>query len=178
MTVVDWGIIVVIVISMLMSMRHGFVREAISLGTWVAAIVIARLFAENFSVLLEAQIDTPSLRLGASYIILFVGTLIVGGMVNYLVGEFVEMTGLTGTDRFLGMLFGLARGAIVVLLIVAGLHYLAPVKDDDWYAQSKLIPPIVGVVEQVAPIVWERGVEMFQDSTAIPETVSETAEGL
>ena len=161
---VDWMIIAIMVVSMLMSFRRGFVQEAISLGTWFVAIILARLFAENFAVLLEPYIETNSIRLGASYLILFVGTLIVGGMVNYLVGEFVTMTGLTGTDRFLGMLFGLARGGIVVLLIVAGLHYLAPVKDDGWYTESKLIPKLVTVVERVTPLVWERGVEMFENA--------------
>lgn len=165
LAVVDWIILGVLAISTLMSIQRGFVKEALSLVTWIAAVIVARLFAAQFAVLLEGHIATPSLRMGASYLVLFVGTLIVGGMVNFLVGEFVKFTGLTGTDRFLGMFFGLARGAILVLILVAGLHYLAPVKEDGWYLDSVLIPEIVKVVEQLGPVLWEQGEQLFQDAT-------------
>lgn len=163
---IDWIILGVVGISMLMSIRRGFAREALSLLTWVAAVVVARLFAGQFAVLLEPHIETYSLRLGASYLTLFVLTLIVGGIVNFIVGEFVEFTGLTGTDRFLGMFFGFARGAVLVLIFVAGLHYLAPVEQDDWYQESRLIPEIVKVVEELGPILWEQGEQFLQDQAA------------
>jgi membrane protein required for colicin V production len=163
LALVDWIIIGILGISTLMSIRRGFVKEALSLFTWIAAVIVARLFSGQFSVLLEPHIDTASLRLGASYLILFVGTLIVGGMVNFIVGEFVKMTGLTGTDRFLGMFFGFARGAIIILLFVAGLHYLAPVQEDTWYQESRLIPEIVKVVEDLGPVLWEQGEQLLQE---------------
>ena len=162
---VDWIILAVLAISTLMSVRRGFVKEALSLLTWIAAVFIARLFAGQFSVLLEASIETASLRLGAAYLILFIGTLIVGGMVNFLVGEFVKMTGLTGTDRFLGMFFGLARGALFVTVTVAVLHYLAPVKEDPWYQESSLIPEIVILVEKLGPVLWEQGEQLLETGT-------------
>ena len=167
---VDWIILAVLAISTLMSVRRGFVKEALSLLTWIAAVVIARLFAGQFSVLLEASIETASLRLGAAYLILFIGTLIVGGMVNFLVGEFVKMTGLTGTDRFLGMFFGLARGALFVTVTVAGLHYLAPVKEDQWYQESSLIPEIVILVEKLGPVLWEQGEQLLETGTESVES--------
>jgi len=163
---VDWVIIGILGISTLMSIRRGFVKEALSLLTWIAAVIVARLFAGHFSVLLTEQIETVSLRLGASYLILFIGTLMVGGMVNFVMGEFVKITGLTGTDRFLGMFFGLARGGLIVLVIVAGLHYVAPVKEDVWYQESKLIPGIVNVIEQLGPVLWEQGEQLLQGSTS------------
>lgn len=162
MATFDWIIIGVVGISALMSIRRGFVKEALSLVTWVAAVIVARLFAGHVSVLLEGQIQTESLRLGASYLILFIGTLMVGGMVNFVMGELVEMTGLSGTDRFLGMFFGMARGALIVLVIVAGLHYVAPVEEDDWYRQSLLVPEIVAVIESLGPVLWEQGEQLIQ----------------
>lgn len=165
LAIIDWVIIGILVISTLMSVRRGFVKEALSLATWIAAVIIARLFAGQFSVLLESQIETGSLRLGASYLVLFIGTLMVGGMVNFLVGEFVKMTGLTGTDRFLGMFFGLARGGLIILVIVAGLHYALPIKEDKWYTDSRLIPEIVTVIERLGPVLWEQGEQFIQDTT-------------
>ena len=104
--------------------------------------------------------------MAAAYLILFIGTLMVGGLVSYIMGEFVKMTGLTGTDRFLGTFFGLARGALIVVLIVAGLHYVAPVKEDDWYRDSKLVPEIGVLIERLGPILWEQGEQLLQGQDA------------
>ena len=163
MAIFDWFIISILAVSVLMSIRRGFLKEALSLATWIAAVIVARLFSGHLFVLLEGQIETASLRLGASYLMLFVGTLVVGGVVNFAMGEFVKMTGLTATDRFLGMFFGLARGALLALLIVASLHYVAPVEKYDWYRQSRLVPEIVAVIEQLGPVLWEQGELLFQN---------------
>lgn len=63
----------------------------------------------------------------------------MGGLINYLIGQLVLVTGLSGTDRFLGMVFGGARGVLLVVVVV-GLMSLAPVEADDWWRQSELIP--------------------------------------
>jgi uncharacterized membrane protein required for colicin V production len=78
-------------------------------------------------------------------------------MVNYLVGEFVRMTGLSGLDRLLGTFFGFARGGVIVLVVVALMHYVLPVEEDDWYRQSQFIPQIVNVIEELGPVLWEQG---------------------
>jgi membrane protein required for colicin V production len=66
-------------------------------------------------------------------------SLVVGGLVNFLVIQLVERTGLSGTDRLIGMVFGLARGVLViaVLVLVAGL---TPFPGDPWWQESRLIP--------------------------------------
>lgn len=170
MTVVDWLILGVVAVSALISIRRGFVREAISLVTWIAAILIARVFAADFTVVLEPYIATPSLRLGAAYVILFVVTLMVGGLVNYLVGEFVDMVGLSGLDSILGMFFGLARGVLIVGVVVAGMHYALPVEEDEWYQKSRLIPEIVAIIEEMGPLLWEQG-EQFLNGPELVDPV-------
>ncbi len=159
LTPIDWVMVGVLVISMVISFFRGFVREALSLGTWVAAAIIARLFAENVSTLLVPYIELASLRLGAAYLLLVAGTLIVGALVNNLVTAFVQMTGLAGTDRFFGMFFGLARGGVVIVLVVAGLYYLTPFPEDPWWQQSVLLPHVIAAVEFLGPVLWDRGGE-------------------
>ena len=163
MAIFDWVIIGILGISVLISIRRGFIKEALSLVTWIAAVIVARLFAGHLSVLVGALIENQSVRLAGSYLILFVGTLVVGGVVNFVMGEFVKMTGLTGTDRFFGIFFGLARGALIVLLIVAALHYVAPVEKHDWYQESQLVPEIVVVIELLGPVLWEHGELLLQN---------------
>lgn len=135
----DWVIVAIIGISSLISLKRGFVREAISLLTWVAAFIIARLFTDQLSSLLASSIETPSARVVAAFVLLFVGTLFAGALINNLIGILIKATGLSGTDRVLGMGFGLARGALLVVVVVAVLD-MTPVNQDRWWAESRLIP--------------------------------------
>ncbi len=135
----DWVVVAIIVISGLLSLRRGFVKEALSLITWVAAFIVARVFTDNMSSLLTNYIDTPSARVIAAFAVLFIITLIIGALVNKLIGMLVEATGLTSTDRLLGMVFGLARGGLLVVVIVALLG-MTPVIQDRWWQESELIP--------------------------------------
>jgi membrane protein required for colicin V production len=67
-------------------------------------------------------------------------------MVNFLIGELIRVTGLSGTDRFLGMVFGAARGGLLVVVAV-GLLSLGPVQQDQWWQQSKLMPQFLLVAD-------------------------------
>lgn len=145
-TWVDWVIIGTIVVSALISLTRGFVKEALSLLTWVIAGLVAWMFGGAFAELLTGYIETPSLRVIVACGILFVLTLILGGLLNYLIGQLVVATGLSGTDRFLGMVFGAARGVLLVV-VAAGLLSLAPVQADDWWRQSQLIPHFLLVAD-------------------------------
>ena len=172
---IDWVIVGVLGISTLISIRRGFVKEAVSLVTWIAAVLIARLFAGQFTVVLAPYIETEVLRLGASYLFLFIPTLMLGGMVNYLVGEFVRMTGLSGLDRSLGTIFGFARGGVIVLAIVALMHYVLPVEEDDWYQQSRFIPELVSLIEEHGPVLWEQGEGFLNKNPEVrPDSIPES----
>lgn len=136
----DWTIVGILSLSCLISVIRGFVKEALSLAVWVAAFIIAMVFDDQLAILLTNLIATPSLRSIVAFAILFVTTLIVGAMTNYLISELVKRTGLSGTDRMLGVIFGLARGALIVLAILIFLPSIVPVNEDDWWQSSQLIP--------------------------------------
>lgn len=144
MSTIDWIIIGIVSVSTLISIKRGFVKEALSLVTWIAAIIIARLFSSQLATLLEGVIEAPSMRLIAAFALLFVATLIVGAMINYLIGELVRLTGLSGTDRMFGMIFGLARG-LLVLVVAVGLTKLTPLTEDSWWKESRLIPRLLQI---------------------------------
>ncbi|UGV32055.1 CvpA family protein [Halopseudomonas aestusnigri] len=146
LTWVDWAIVAIIAVSALISLTRGFVKEALSLLTWVIAGLVAWLFGGALAELLVPYIETPSLRVIAACSILFVMTLLLGGLVNYLISQLVKATGLSGTDRFLGMVFGAARGALLVVVAV-GLLSLAPVEADVWWRESVVIPHFLLVAD-------------------------------
>jgi membrane protein required for colicin V production len=168
-TWVDWAIIAVIAVSSLISLSRGFVKEALSLLTWIIAGVVAWMFGGALSVHLSEFIETPSARVIAACILLFVFTLLVGALINYLIGELIRVTGLSGTDRFLGMVFGAARGALLVVVAV-GLTSLAPVQQDAWWQQSTLLPHFLMVAD------WSKNLILGMSSQWLASGISAPAE--
>lgn len=137
---VDWAITGLFGLSVTISLVRGFVREAMSLVVWAAAVVVAMSFYQSLAPLWGDLISSPSLRLVASWLALFVAVLIVGGLVSYLLAKLIQTTGLSGTDRFLGIFFGFARAAVLVLVVLIALPEMLPVDEDRWWRESLLIP--------------------------------------
>ena len=109
---VDWIIIALIALSALISLIRGFVKEAMSLVIWMVAFAVAVNFKESVAELLINMIDQPSIRQLVAFGGLFVGTLLLGSMVNFLLGKLVSSTGLSGTDRMLGLVFVCVSGVV------------------------------------------------------------------
>lgn len=135
---VDYLLLGIIAISALLSLWRGFVKEAISLASWVAALWVALLFFHNLSHWLARWIDTPSVRDVVAFAVLFVTTVLIGGMLGFLAGQLVSKTGLTATDRALGMVFGIARGVVIVAVMVM-LAGLTSLPRDPWWGESLLL---------------------------------------
>ncbi|MEO1878631.1 MAG: CvpA family protein [Methylococcales bacterium] len=137
---IDYTIVGLVLISSVIGLLRGFIKEAFSLVIWMVAIWIGLTFSREFSVFLEEWVDYPSARIAIAFALLFLVTLILGALISYLLGELVRRTGLTGSDRFAGMIFGIARGLVVVSIAVM-LAGLTPLPEDSWWKESMLIPP-------------------------------------
>jgi len=142
---VDYVILLIIALSAVISVLRGFIREALSLAGLVFAVWAALTFADELAVSLEGAIDQPSLRLGMAFFALFLSALLLTAVVNYYVGKLVQKTGLSGTDRMLGIIFGVARGIAIVGLLVL-LAGLTPLPGDAWWDNSIFL----GHFEQLA----------------------------
>lgn len=135
----DWAILVVLTLSSVISLARGFIKEALSLVIWIVALVVANVFSNRLEVLLTNTISTPSLRAMAAFLLVFIGVLLLGALINFCIGLIVKATGLSGTDRLLGMLFGFARGLLIVMLLLIYVPNYVPIKNDPWFQQSTLI---------------------------------------
>jgi membrane protein required for colicin V production len=135
---VDYILLGVIAISALLSLWRGFVTEAISLFSWIAGLWVAVVFFQDLAGLMQDWIDTPTIRDVTAFASLFVGTVLVGGLVNFLAAQLVAKTGLTATDRALGVLFGIARGVVVVAVMVL-LAGLTALPQDPWWREAVLL---------------------------------------
>lgn len=136
---IDGVFIAVIILSSLVSLWRGFVREALSLATWVLAFWLGWAFSDQAAPWFGRWLDTPSLQTVAGFALLFFVVLLVGAMINHFAALAIEKTGLTGTDRMVGMIFGLLRGGVLVaVLVLVGL--LLKLGRDPWWQESFLIP--------------------------------------
>ena len=145
MSWLDLVILGIIVLSALISLIRGFVKESISLLTWIVAGVLAFRYFSPMADLLEPFIAAPTIRNVVGFGILFVITLIVGAIINFILGQLVSKTGLSGTDKALGVVFGAARGVLIVTMVVL-LASLTPMPVAEWWQDSAMI----GVFEQLA----------------------------
>ncbi|HUQ25810.1 MAG TPA: CvpA family protein [Burkholderiales bacterium] len=123
MSVLDLAAIGVIVGSVGFGIWRGFTREVMALAGWILAFLAANTVAGSLGDLLPASIGSPEVRVLIAFVAVFVLTLIAAAIVGLIVSKFLKAAGLSGVDRTLGGLFGLARGVVILLAfaIVAGL---------------------------------------------------------
>ena len=140
----DYAIAAVIAISVLVGLFRGLVAEVLSLAIWIGSVWVAWAFGPDVAAYFDHSIHTPQLRLVAGYGLCVVGVLIVGALVNMIFHRLVTRAGLTGPDRALGVMFGFARGVLLVALMVFLLGFTAVVREP-WWRQSLLLPQFQGV---------------------------------
>ena len=146
---IDVVIISLVALSAILSLFRGFVKEALALVSWLVALWVAMAFYEEFAQWLSQWIAVPSAQKATAFAILFVCVLLLGAVVNYLAGKLVDKSGLTGTDKMLGVVFGIARGAVIVAILVL-LAGLTPLPQDPWWQDSQFL----GYFEDLA--MWMR----------------------
>jgi membrane protein required for colicin V production len=155
----DYWVVAIVLLSAIVGLMRGFLREVIAVLSWLVALFIAWHFAARLAPHLGGLLADENIRPWAARAIVFLGILFVGSIAGVFIGHFVRLKMFIGTDRFLGFTCGIVRAGIVlgVLVIICQLLHL---DGDTWWRESVLIPYAEHVADGLRTLVGEphRGV--------------------
>jgi membrane protein required for colicin V production len=154
MPVIDYILLGAAALSALLGLVRGFFREALSLVTWILAIWLALKFGDVFAPMLEELLPSEALELWGARLGVFIVVLVAGALINRLLLKLVRSSGLSGVDRVLGGLFGIARGVLIVGVMVLGAQALE-LDRETWWPQSRVVPYGLKVASEIRTFIGE-----------------------
>lgn len=155
MAALDWVFLAIMAASLLLGAWRGLVYEVLSVASWIAAFVLAQMFAPDVAAVLPMGQAPQMGRYAAAFVLVFIGVIIAGGLLAWLVKKAVEAVGLRPVDRVLGAGFGFLRGALL-LMAVAIVVNMTPFKRAPWWEESKAAELSTAAVKQLKPVLPER----------------------
>jgi len=150
MTWFDYGLLAVLALSALIGIWRGLVREVVSLAGWIAAAVVAMLYAGEVAALLPATFATPPIRTLIGFAALFLAVLVTASIGGLIAAKLMRAVGLGVADRTLGGVFGIARGALILVILVLAAGLTAVPREPFW-REAKLVAPLETAAVAVKP---------------------------
>ncbi|UCV23904.1 CvpA family protein [Ferribacterium limneticum] len=150
MTGFDYVVIGIVAVSLLFGLWRGVVGEVIALVAWGVGIFAAIEFGASVGHSVFAGLSDQALRTLAGCVVIFVGILVSMAVLNMVVRSMVKALGLSVSDRILGMIFGLARGVLVCMVLV-GLGGMTSAPTQSWWKNATLAAPLETVVMAAKP---------------------------
>lgn len=169
LNVADLIIVGIIGISVVVSLMRGFVREALSLATWIIAVYVAYQFSSVLGGQLAGFIKSGSTRTAVAFIGIFLLIVIAGAILNFFIGRLISVSGLGLVDRLLGVLFGVVRGILMVALVVLMIQ-ASPLAERHWWQESQLIPQLLPMTKKMQ--------DLFPKDPPPAKTIEEINQGL
>lgn len=150
MTSVDWAMLIALALSTLLAFFRGVVRELIALIAWIAGLLAAIAFAPPLAAMIPDIPGHPAFRYLIAFSLIVICALLLGALIAWPISRAIRAAGLGFVDRFLGAIFGIARGVVLLtaFVFVAGL---TPMPKSSWWQASALMPPLVAGVYALKP---------------------------
>ena len=152
MTLFDYLTLFVLLASVVISATRGLVREVLSLASWVAAFMVANLYGETLAQWLPAIVPGALTRLIIAFVVLFIGTRLLMGLLILMCESLIKAGGLSFVDRSLGSLFGFARGLLIVLIAVI-LCGMTAIPQQPFWKDAMLSPLAESAARSVKPFL-------------------------
>ena len=165
---VDYVILGIVSISVLTGLFRGFIKELFALGLWIFAFWGAGHYSPQFAHLFKPWIHQPELQLFATFVLIVVVVLILGGLLSNFLGFLISKSGLSGTDRILGMAFGFVRAVLVIALMIV-VAKLSGFPEEKYSKNSKLYSQFNPVVEWMHSFIpgWLDKIKQLDAATHI-----------
>lgn len=151
----DWVFVAVLAVSFLVGAWRGLVYEVLSVLSWIAAFVVAQWLAPQAAALLPVERAPEAGRYAVGFVAVFILVVFAGGLLAWLTKKLVDSVGLRPIDRGLGALFGLLRGA-VLLLVVAIVINMSPARSAGWWTEATGTRWSLAVLKGLKPMLPEQ----------------------
>ena len=161
----DWFILIVLIASGIIAFARGFTKEFLSLFLWIAAFIAAISLEYLATPKINEVIGNEEISKIISYIVVFIIFIFIGGIVIKFVSKLIKWSGASGFDRFLGVLFGLIRGLIVLFVIFLLLP--SGLKTTDLINNSKITP----IIQKYAPEIEEYFRDLIDNRNVVEEAL-------
>ena len=155
MAATDWILVAVLAASMLLGAWRGLVYEVLSVIGWIAAFLLAQWFAPDVAEKLPMQNSGETLRYAAAFVLVFIVSVFVAGLISALMKKIISVVGLRPVDRILGATFGLFRGLILLLAFSVVVHTTA-LQESDWWLESQGGPMLMNLLKGLRPMLPEK----------------------
>ncbi len=162
----DFALLAAILISAIMGLMRGLLKEVLSLVTWVVAFLLALTYGPTFSEwfpftegatagndVVGGLVRSDTIGLAIGFVAVFVLTLIAGSLIQWGIARLVASTGLSGTDRILGLVFGAGRGVVVCIVLLIAIRPFAV--DTEWWRSSQLREHLLVMEDDVLVLIGQ-----------------------
>ena len=150
MTVFDYAVLAIVAASILLGAWRGLVSEVLALAAWVVALLAGRALAPEMAPVFGEWLQEPALGYAAAFVAIVLAVLVAAALLRLALSKLLRAIGLGPLDRFLGAVFGVARGVLVVLLCVL-IGGLTALPQQAWWRQAWLAPPLETAVLAAKP---------------------------
>ena len=172
MTVFDIVIVSIFAISIVVGIMRGLVKEALSLMSWIGAIWLALTFnvqaGDWFSQIFT--IPNATFRQWVGFALVFVGALFLFSLTRYFIVKLLVRGSIKGTDRFLGIFFGVARAGLIVVALLMLLRGVG-MGETQWWQNARLLPYFIPAVDTIEPMVFDNLPESVSDDESLPRQI-------
>ena len=155
MAATDWILIAALSASMLLGALRGLVYEVLSVMGWIAAFLLAQWFSPDVAEKLPMQNSGEALRYAAAFVLVFVASVFLAGLISALMKKIISVVGLRPVDRMMGAIFGLFRGLILLLALSVVVHMTA-LQESDWWLESQGGPMLMTLLKGLRPMLPEK----------------------
>lgn len=154
-TILDYVILVILFLSIILGISRGFIREILSLITWLASLFFSIKFAPDLMFLFHSITSKASVQYASAAVVIFLIVLIIGTIISRLISRSIKSVGFGFFDRLLGLIFGAARGGILVVILLLIIQSTA-LDNQAWAENSSLTPHFEWVLQYFDRMIPEK----------------------